>query len=205
MRLPLAAAALLALASLPARAEPFLALRLGVARAFGSAAADVPASDAVPFHFPLQLDALWRYRRAAAGLYGSWGRGTVDSCEGSCSATVWRAGIQAAWTFAPVRGAEPWAGASAGYEWATARRARAGSEVDATWRGWELLAAQGGIEWRVARAVALGPFLVVGLGRYTDLSVDTGLDSASAPIRDRAVHGWVQLGVRARLAPGGQP
>jgi hypothetical protein len=206
MRLPLAAAAaLLALATPSARAEPVFALRAGVAPAFGSAAADVPVADAVSLQVPLQLDALWRRGRFAAGVYGSWGWGRVDACEGSCSGSVWRAGLQGTYSFAPVRGAEPWAGLAAGYEWAIAKRGRGGGEISTTWRGFELLAAQGGVEWRVARMSALGPFVMVGVGRYADLSVDTGVESASASIPERALHGWIQVGLRARLVLGGDP
>jgi hypothetical protein len=205
MRLPAAAAAaLLALAAPAARAEPVFALRAAVAPAFGSAADDVPVGDAVSLQVPLQLDALWRHRSFAAGVYGSWGWGRVDACEGSCGASVWRAGLQGTWSFAPVRGAEPWAGLAAGYEWAIARRRRSGGEVSSTWRGFELLAAQGGVEWRVARMTALGPYVLLGFGRYDELSVDTGIESATASIPERALHGWIQVGVRARLVLGGE-
>jgi hypothetical protein len=205
MRLPTAAAAaLLALAAAPAvRAEPVFALRSAVAPAFGSAADDVPVADAVSFQVPFQLDALWRRGSFAAGVYGSWGWGRVDACEGSCSASVWRAGLQGTFSFPPIHGAEPWAGLATGYEWAIARRERGGTEVSTTWRGFELLAAQGGVEWRVTRMAALGPFVLLGVGQYGDLSVDTGIESASAPIPQKALHGWIQVGVRARLVLGG--
>lgn len=205
---PAAAAALLVLAAPRARAEGderpevVLALRLAVAPAFGSAVQDVPMSDAVGFQVPVQLDAMVRRRSVSAGLYLSRGWGRVESCDGSCGAAVWRAGLQATVDLAPIRGAEPWAGVSAGYEWASLTRSRAGTEVETRWRGWELFAAQGGVEWRVARSAAVGPFVLVGVGRYTDMAVDTGLADASASIPHRAIHGWIQAGVRARLALG---
>lgn len=206
MRTPLAAAAaLLALAARPGRAgppEPVLALRLAVASAAGSAARDVPVSDAVPLQFPVQLDALWRFGHAAAGAYASWGRARSGACDGSC-ASVTRAGLQATWTFAPWGGAEPWAGAGAGYEWAT-ERASAPGGGRTFWRGFEVLAAQGGLEWRVAPAVALGPFLLAAAGRYARFGVETGYDSASAELAHKAVHVWFHAGVRARLAIGGE-
>ena len=205
MRTPLAAAAtLLALAPRLGRAEPssapVIALRLGVAPALGSAAADVPASDAVRLQFPVQLDALWRVGRAAAGAYASWGPARSGGCEGLC-ASVTRAGLQATWTFAPWRGGEPWAGVATGYEWA---RERGDGDVTLTWRGFELLAAQGGIEWRVAPAVAVGPFLLFGVGRYTNVALDTEVESASAELARKAVHAWFHAGVRARLVLGGE-
>lgn len=204
MRTPLAlAAALLALVARPARCEPagpVLALRLGVAQAVGSAAADVPVSDAVRLQFPIQLDALWRFGSAAAGAYASWGLARSGGCEGFC-ASVTRAGLQATWSFAPWREAEPWAGVASGYEWAAER---GDGDVTTTWRGFELFAAQGGIEWRVAPALALGPFILVGAGRYTNVALETGVESASAELARKSVHAWFHAGVRARLVLGGE-
>jgi hypothetical protein len=211
MRLSAAAAAALlaALAPRAGRAEPLLALRLGGGAALGSAVADVPVADTVRFERPfLQLDALLKGGGLAGGVYGSWGWASVGECDGSCSGSVARLGIQATWTFPPargVRGGKPWAGAALGWEWATEQRARGETEVETRWSGPEL-ASQGGIDWRVGRWVALGPFLAFSFGRYTAVSVDTGLDSASDDIPDKAFHVWVQAGVRARLVLlGGDP
>jgi hypothetical protein len=213
MRLSLAAAATLLALAAPRSAQaqgtertvgPVLGLRLAWARSFGSVAADVPTDDAVSGQIPLQLDALWSFPELAAGLYASYGVAGVGNCAGSCSGSVWRVGLQAARFFGPRgRGPEPWLGISAGYEWAEERRARAGRAVETTWRGFELLAAQGGVEWRVGPRVAVGPFLLAGAGRYAAVDMDTGFDTASAEIPEKAFHYWIHVGVRARLALGG--
>src|SRR6266545_2924093 len=155
------------------------AMRTPLAAAVGSAAGDVPVSDALSLQVPIQLDALWRTGPFAAGLYGSWGIARYGACGGaSCSASVSRLGVQATWSFAPISGAEPWAGVGTGYEWASASRVRGGTSVDTRWRGLELAEAQGGVEWRVARRLAVGPYLLVGLGRYSSYTVETGFESA---------------------------
>jgi hypothetical protein len=215
MRLPLAAAAaLLALAvPRPGGAQPVdgpeLALRLGFASAVGSIASRVPVDDGVNLQVPVQVDVLWRFGQLAAGLYGSGAWASVGDCAGSgaggrsCSASVWRLGLQATWSFrAVVGGAEPWLGVATGYEWARERRARAGTAVETTWRGFELLAVQGGLEWRVARWAAVGPFLLVGGGQYSGIEMDTGFAAASTEIPDKAVHAWIHLGVRGRFMLG---
>jgi hypothetical protein len=201
MRLSLAAAAALAvLAARPAHAEPFIALRLALAPAFGSAGADVAVSDALGFQYPIQLDVLWRHQNAAVGAYVSWGYGrAIERCPGTCSGYVWREGLQLTWTLPPFRGAEPWIGFGFGSEQSTVRYASGGGEVATVWRGWEVVPAQGGLEWRVSRHLALGPFLLLGFGRYNDYSLETEFASASAPIPRRAVHAWVHVGVRGRL------
>ena len=187
-----------------ARAEPSAALRLGVAPALGSAAANVPIDDVVQVQFPLQLDALWRTGPVSGGLYGSWGPGRTGRCGGgsTCSARVWRVGLQATWTFATASGSEPWVGLASGYEWAIMDRTRGGT-VTTTLSGFEPIAVQGGWEWRLGRWLALGPYALAGVGRYSRMSVDTGFGSATEDIPDRAVHGWIHLGVRGRLVLGG--
>ena len=203
-RAALIAAALVAgLAASAARAEPSAALRLGIAPAVGSAAQDVSMTDVLPLQFPIQLDALWRVGPFSAGLYGSWGPGRAGGCGPgtTCSATVWRAGLEATWTFSAGR-SEPWIGLASGYEWASVDRTH-GATVTTTLRGFEPAAVQGGIEWPVGRWLALGPYALVGLGRYATVSVDTGYGSASEPVPNRAVHAWLHLGVRGRLVLGG--
>jgi hypothetical protein len=211
MRSQLAAAVILsALAAAPGvRAEPVVALRLGIAPAVGSPTADVPVSEALTLQVPVQVDALWRAGRLATGVYGSWGVARYGACGGgSCGASVARLGVEALWSFAPfapLAAAEPWVGVGAGYEWASASRARSGASLATSWRGPELFQAQGGVEWRRGRRLAIGPFLLVGAGRYTRLALDTGVDSASADVARKAVHAWVHVGVRGRLALGRTP
>jgi len=207
-RLAAVTAVLLALvAPRAARAEPAASLRLALAPAVGSVVPGVPVSDAIGFQFPLQLDLGWAVGPLTVGAYGSWGYGLAGKCQGSCSASVVRTGLEATWTLASVpelRGAAPWGGVGAGYEWATERRSEGGNPVTTTWRGFELFSVQGGLEWRVARAVALGPFLLVGLGRYTNMALDAGVDTASAELTHRAVHAWIHVGVRGRLVLDGR-
>jgi hypothetical protein len=180
-----------------------IALRLGFGAAVGSAVPNVPVSDTIPLQLPLQLDALWREGPLAGGLYGSWAPARAGRCgDASCSAHVARLGLQGTWTFARGEGGgEPWAGLASGYEWATEKRTR-GSTVTTSWSGFELLAVQGGVEWRLGDWLALGPFGLVSVGRYAHVTVDTGFDSASDAIASKSVHAWFQLGVRGRLALG---
>jgi hypothetical protein len=196
-----AVAAFLALAAGPAAAldPPVLALRLGVAPAFGSAAADLPVSETIPLQFPIQLDALTGEGPLAFGLYGSWGPAHAAKCgDASCSAWVARLGLQATWTFAVEGAGKPWVGLASGYEWAREQRTRGGT-VTTTWAGWEPVAVQGGVEWRVLRWLALGPYGLLGVGRYSRYTVDTGIEEASTELPRKALHAWIHLGVRGRF------
>lgn len=207
-------AALAALAAAPVRAagsdrdppsEPEVALRLAVAPAFGSAAANVPMGDAVSLQYPMQLDVGWRFGPVTVGAYGSWAVARPPTCAAgaSCSATAARLGLQATWTFEPGGGVHGWVGAASGWERTTFHVKKAGTDDATSYTGLELFQAQGGIEWRLHRRLALGPYVLLGFGRYTDARVETRVESASRAIPDRAVHTWLHLGVRARVPLGG--
>lgn len=208
--LPLAVAlsAALSAALLPAAAgalEPVVALRLGVGAALGSAVRNVPMTDVVPVQVPVQLDLLARQGPLAAGAYGSVGIASAGRCPGaSCSAWAARVGLQAIWTFARARGPEPWLGVASGYEWVTEAR-RQGGTVTSRYGGFEVAAVQGGVEWRPVRWIAVGPYALVSVGRYARYWLDTGVERGSVVIPEKAIHAWLQAGVRGRLVSGGRP
>jgi hypothetical protein len=207
MRTRLAAFATLALASVavPSRSmgQPVAALRLAYAPALGDLARGVPMSDAMSSQVPVQLDVLWRLGRAAAGAYASWGPGQVGgtACAGTtCSASVVRAGLQGLWAFDPLGAVRlvPWAGAGLGWEWASQRREGQGSTTTSTWSGAEL-ALQGGAEFPIAQRFGVGPFVLLGMGRYARESLDTPVESGAKGIAEKGFHLWVHVGVRARV------
>jgi hypothetical protein len=179
----------------------------------GSAAADVAISDVVHVQFPVQLDGQWRVGRAALGGYVSWALARPGGCPGgtSCDASIRRFGAQATFTFVPPGrmaagearrsppAPEPWAGISAGWEQVKDRRSRAGNEISTRWHGFELVAVQAGLDWPIGAGFAVGPALLVGLGRYTDIHVDTGYDSDVAQLSRTTLHAWFHLGVRVRV------
>ncbi len=175
-------------------------LRLAWAPALGSAAEFVPMSEAIQWQVPVQADVLWSSERFAAGVYASWGPGgfSGQACAdgASCSAQAIRAGTQLHWRFSRWSfGAAPWLGGGLGWEWASQRRERLGAATITSWNGPEL-SAQGGAEWRVWRQLGVGPFVLLGLGRYERVSVETSQDLASGDVSNHAVHAWIHLGVR---------
>jgi hypothetical protein len=200
MRAFLLAALLLPAAAL---AQPTLSLRLAYAPALGSVAAHLPMSDAMRSQVPIQGDALWRLGAVAAGVYASYGIGQVPpevcGAGADCAASAIRAGIEGLSTLRLWRGGPtPWVGAGLGWEWATQRRERLGARTRTTWSGPEGLL-QAGAEWRLGERLAVGPFALLALGRYTRVSLDTTEASASASIGDRALHAWIHVGVRGTV------
>lgn len=187
-----------------ARGQPSAALRLSWAPALGDVARGVPMSDAMSSQFPVQLDGLWRLGAVSAGAYASWGLGLVPAqtcgAGADCSASTVRAGVQGTYALPPFRATRvvPWAGLGLGWEWAYQRRERLGSRTSWRWSGPEL-ALQGGADWPLGGRYALGPFLQLAFGRYGDVALDTSAASASAEIGARAVHAWIQMGVRGKI------
>lgn len=198
----LAAAAALLAASI-ARAQPTVALRLAYAPALGSAAREVPMSEVTRAQVPIQVDALWRFGAASAGVYGSWGPGQVPSSQcrdgASCSASALSLGLQAQYAlraFGP--GIVPWSGLGVGWERARHRDERLGSEAVFTWSGFEVLL-QAGAELPLGHGFSVGPFAQLAIGRYGDVALDTHEASVSAAIDERAFHAFLHLGVRGKL------
>lgn len=186
-----------------AAAGPVLAARAALAPAAGSVAAHVPMRDAIEAQVPLQLDALWREGPFSAGAYASLalGRISVATCAdgADCSGSALRVGVQGIWAFPPPRGwPAPWAGAGIGWEWTSWSRDRLGSETTWGYAGPEAFL-QAGAEWPLGARVALGPYALVAVGRYSSASLETPVASASSGIVERAFHAWIHLGVRCRV------
>ncbi len=184
-------------------AGPAVALRGGWAWSMGEAVASVGMAETVSAQVPLQLDALWRRGSLAVGAYASYGFG-IGGCDpgARCTASSVRVGAEAAWTFRASRaGLEPWAGAGAGYEWTTRRSERAGTRLEWAYRGVEVLSLQGGADFRVHRAIAVGPFVMLSIVRYARVSLDTPVESSSREIGGKSFHEWLELGVRGTFGP----
>ena len=202
-RVPLASLALLAaLAPRPAAAQLELGLRAGYAVPVGDAEKGSPLSSSIAGYFPFELDAGYRViPNLTVGAYASLGPALAGSiCGGaSCSGSVLRLGVQAAWHFAPIEallGAAPWAGAGLGCEWASYGATQGSDRLQVSLSGVEFLNLQGGADFRVWRGLSVGPFLEVSLGEYGSLEVKSPLGNSSGGIPDRALHSWISFGVR---------
>jgi hypothetical protein len=203
----LAAAALALLPAAAAASPPRLELgaRAGAAVPLGDADGSARLDDATAIAFPLWLEASWKVTpRLALGAWGAFapgvpGHGLRDACDrvaASCSAFGLRTGLRAALTFAPLRGAEPWAALGTGYEWAWQK---AGGSTHA-WRGFEWLLLEGGAQVRVNPAFAWGPYLSASVGRFEQEVLASGGGSASFALSERTVHAWIEIGVRGTIA-----
>lgn len=223
-------AALLALLLAPAAApaQVSFGLRAGYAIPFGDAYEQsgfgtFKQSDLTKGLIPLQLDASWRFSPAvSAGLYVSYGFGqagsqlkTLCATQGaSCdSPSTLRYGVQGAYTFQTGGSFVPWLGLAAGIEQASfgVKNFVYGvipgtpptplvADLKGTLRGWEA-GLEGGADYRLSPALAVGPFASFSLGQYTveDISLSGQGTVAGGGVDTPKTHEWLTLGVRGRF------
>jgi hypothetical protein len=212
-----------------AHAEGFeLGARLGYGIPMGKAEDDDNSdlSDGISGMIPLQLDVGYRViPELSIGGYVMYGFGftgddisrTCDDADNvvgvtvSCSARDVRLGLQAQYHFLPKKKLDPWLGVGLGYEWLTfgIDASGAGSERDVsiTGKGFEFVNLQGGLDFKVASGLALGPYLSFSVGQYSSTSSScsgacTGFDSSSEDIENKALHQWLLLGIRGTFVVG---
>jgi hypothetical protein len=166
-----------------------LGLRLGYALPLGSSADGVKMSDELSGQIPIWIDAGYMVTpNILVGLYGQYGFvQTKSSCTG-CSAHDLRFGVQGQYHLSPTESADPWLGLGIGYE---SLGLSQGGE-DGSLKGFEFLNLQGGADFKVADALAVGPFLSFSLGKYSSATVN----GVSGDIPQTATHEWLTLGVK---------
>ncbi len=209
-------ALLLALAAAPGTAQPpgedgsdfLVSARAGYGAPFGDVVRDGEAVDEiVPGKFPLWLELGYRLTpRVVGDVYVELAPARVarGACGAgrSCQAYDLRFGLLVLLRLAPGRTVDPWVGAGVGVEVLQAEVQ--GPDVTASpadferrWTGIEI-PLEAGVDLRLSSRLALGPYVSASVAWFT--SVEEGpADGAGATgsIDDRALHGWLQAGLKA--------
>ncbi|SEM36540.1 Outer membrane protein beta-barrel domain-containing protein [Stigmatella aurantiaca] len=184
-----------------------LGLRAGFGLPLGKATgeADSNLSDVVSGIIPLQVDAGY-FLTSHLYLGGSFqfapGLLAEDCSEdSSCSLNVMRFGVNLAYHTAPFAKVDPWVGLGLGYErFKVSASADFGGDsftVSTTASGFDL-AAQGGVDFKLNKNFAVGPFVTFTAGQYSSVSVSDGEDSVSEDIDEKAIHFWLMGGIKAQ-------
>ncbi len=122
-----------------------------------------------------------------------------------CFASGVRLGVQAQYRFAPGRPLSPWLGVGLGYEWISSRIEgelfTAPFEASTTHSGPDLLQLQGGVDFRLAELLAVGPFVAVSAMQYTSCSLTLSGSQSECELEESSWHGWLVFGVRGSLEP----
>jgi hypothetical protein len=157
----------------------------------------------VAVSLPVQLDAsIVLQGRWAVGLYAqyAWSVLQLGGCSVgvSCSVTGLHGGVQVTYAFREHDG--PWVGLGTGLEWMFT------SYTDGTIRttldvaGWEYAIFQGGWDVEVSKGWKVGPFVSGSVGEFSRATLGMDLHTSDGPISNKAVHGWLQLGVKGSFS-----
>ena len=192
----------------PPPVEFTVGVRVSAAFPMGSVLSD-PGNGAllidelVAISIPLQLDlGATLGRRWFVGAYGqyAWNLLQVGGCSigQSCSVTGLRVGLQATYSFADDGG--PWAGLGTGWEWMFTSFSSPSFSTRLDVSGWEYAIFQGGWDVPVAQGLRVGPYASASIGEFTRASRATGSETVQSAIPNRALHGWLQLGLRGSFS-----
>jgi outer membrane protein W len=190
---------------LASNAQVSLGLRLGYGVPMGEAQKNADLSDGVKGQIPFQLDAMYHLTpNVSAGAYFSYGfaqvGGDLDAiCDQDgvdCSARALRLGVQGVYNFKPGAKLDPWVGLGIGYEWAKLNAELGDQEASMTFSGFEFATLQAGANYLVTSQFSVGPFISLGMGRYSDLSTDGAFE---ATIEEKSIHEWLQFGFRGQF------
>jgi hypothetical protein len=209
----LAAAVLAAALATPAAAgepsDPPLQFTLGVrvsaALPMGSVLSDpitgaLLIDELVAVSIPLQLDAgVTLSGRWFVGGYVQYGWNVLQlgQCKvgESCSLTGLRVGVQALFSLYD-QGDTPWFGIGSGWEWLFTRYSSASFTTTLDVSGWEYVSFQAGYDVVVAPGWKVGPWISGSVGEFSRASLGYDGQVTDGNIPNKALHGWLQLGVR---------
>lgn len=178
--------------------------KIGLGFPTGDLSGDVGAmSDTVGVKVPFGFEFGARLNRTLRiGIFGDLAPAGVKDAvcaTGSCSAMDSRIGADLQVHLAPFTQTDPWLGAGLAYEWlsdngigVTDPTTGQTYVVDETWSGGQLVL-EGGIDFPVAPAFTVGPYLNLEIGRFGSYSA-TGAGSYS--IGSTTTHTWITIGVK---------
>jgi hypothetical protein len=211
-----AAALLLAGLALPASAEEpeglvlgfAVGARLSLAFPMGSVLSDpgtgpLLIDELVAVSIPVQLDVgLTVHRRWFVGAYVSyaWDVLQIAQCKvgESCSVTGLRLGLQATYAFHDLGG--PWVGLGTGWEWMFTKYSSQAFKTKLDVGGVEYVIFQGGWDVEVSPGWMVGPWASGSVGEFSRATMSTGGATQEIAIPNRAIHGWLQLGVKGSFS-----
>ena len=182
-----------------------LGARLGLAFPGGKIdrAASEGISYAVPVAVPFELDVGGRFSFGLGlGGYFQLAPAATDHCPAghTCSALSFRLGVQGEYRFRNGERVMPWVGAGFGWEFFALEEKAGGQTTTATAWGPEGNV-QGGVDFRLGRRWAIGPYLALHFARFDKEKVDgpAGNQTVTVPSGERATHTWTIVGVRSSV------
>jgi hypothetical protein len=151
---------------------------------------------------PIEIAARYRFTpNVSMGIYFQWGPAFLTSRAFDNIAGTWgsdmRTGLELVYGFTPDSAMNPWFSLGTGWEWTS----YGGSGASVTMNGWEYLNIQLGLDFNMAKAFAIGPYVGFFMGSYANIATSGTSDGwgGQVPSTNRAFHGWFQFGVKGTL------
>ncbi|RYZ40371.1 MAG: hypothetical protein EOO71_16385 [Myxococcaceae bacterium] len=189
----------------PVEAQPLEPKGAGFALGFraaygipvGNAVGNVKMTDVIGETVSPQVELAYFFNsQLSLGVYVQLGFGrSPDACfEALCGSNVRRFGIDLDYHFRPGAFVSPWVGVGLGFENATVQFEDEAEVLGSQpYEGFDLGHAHVGVDLRLNRTMAVGPYLSASLGQYRRS------DSHDVSSDGRRVHAWFQPGVRMQL------
>jgi hypothetical protein len=173
---------------------------LGLALPLGSYLEGASMGDTLSVAIPLQLELDYLVSpRWSLGLDGQVGYGIATNCPAgaSCLRVPVRLGLHVTYRVLAGQRLDPYVALGSGYEWMKLKAEAPcvfGSCVtsDETFGGFQFANLRVGLDYALSPANSVGPFVGVALGQFSS-GISLG------PIAHKALHGWLQFGVRGAL------
>nr|WP_275663277.1 outer membrane beta-barrel protein [Corallococcus macrosporus] len=181
-----------------------LGLRGGYGVPVGDAFENAPLNDRFEGAIAPQIDVgYFLNRNVSLGIYGQVGFAQVnpDLCPVTidCEGRVLRFGVDVNYHVTTTGALSPWLGLGVGYEIAEFEASSGDIRGSSSMRGMELVHLQGGLDFRLSSQVWLGPYAVATVGQYSRASARLGWSEVSEDIEDKALHFWLQPGLRLQV------
>jgi hypothetical protein len=183
--------------------------RLGVlAVPVGQAVAGEPISNTTAPMVPLEIDVDLRFSPTlVVGIFGRLMLATSNSPHDpqcyQCVGHVTMLGVDALFHLAPAASPDPWVGVALGLE-LPGDIFKAGGSPDEPVRrrtSGPMLEVQAGLDWPIGEHIAVGPWVGVAIGVYTQRSesLEEQPQAGASDPYSAAVHFWVTGGVRVTV------
>jgi Outer membrane protein beta-barrel domain len=206
----------LLLAALPAYAQEDeydsglgeLSLNAGFALPLGNATGgnnSTSMSDVINFAVPFGIQLGYRIGGVvfiggtfSYGAFGSPSSSSFTACSNSgvsCHSSFLRGGVSAQWHPLGSRGLDPYVGLGLGYEWLNVSVSGNGADSSGQYGGFAWLDIPFGVDFRLSKAIRLGPYADFNLGEYRTANISSP-SSVSGNISPKAIHFWLSFGVR---------
>lgn len=148
------------------------------------------------------------------GIYGQLGFGTTGpelagpcgSMSGlDCGVYSHRLGIETQVHLVPNGTFDPWIGYGLGFEWFSTYIVDGSNENTFTASGFEFGNFQLGLDFRLVDHFFFGPVLSGSVGQYSSIERCITGSCTDESIADKALHGWIVLGIRVGYSAASMP